>query len=120
MDSFSATMMGIANHNRPIKKVFDWDKAARLIKQHQPRFASAGLSEDWSCTGGTIYADGRVIGIDEKDNDDFATYTYLSSTWATPTLRMDGVEYQCYVMENNTEWEYDTKWPQSALDILGV
>lgn len=119
MDSFSAIMMGVANRNR-LMKVFDWDKAARLIKQHQPQFASAGLSEDWSCTGGTIYADGRVIGIDEKDDDDFATYTYLASTWATPILRMDGVEYQCYVMENNTEWKHDTKWPQSALDILGI
>ena len=27
--------------------VFDWNKAARIIKEQNPKIASAGLSGDW-------------------------------------------------------------------------
>lgn len=110
MDSFTAMMMGMANRDREMM-VFDWDKAARLILYHQPKCAEAGLLGDWAMTGGTIYQDKQLI----KDS-----YTYLASTWAKPLLRLDDVDYECYTMQSQTEWNAETKWPQSALDILGI
>ena len=48
-------------------------------------------------------------------------YTYLSSTWAVPELDMDGEIVDCYRMEHEVPgWNSNTKWPQSALDILSA
>lgn len=107
MDTLTAFAMGEANRGREMK-VFDWDKAARLIAEHKSKYASAGLLEDWEWTGGCIYEDGKPM-LDE--------YTYLASTWATPTLLLDDA-YDCYVMESETAWKAETKWPESALRIL--
>lgn len=94
--------------------IFDWHKAARLIKERQPQVASAGLESDWGSTGGTIYTgkDGPV----KKDE----SYTYLSSNWATPELDLDGEIIDCYIeSDNNPEgWSESTVWPDSALAIL--
>ncbi len=48
------------------EKVFDWDKAAKIIKELQPKKASAGLAEDWDCTSMDIFVDGKVVK-DEYD-----------------------------------------------------
>ena len=57
-----------------------------------------------------IFDDGRPV----KDD-----YTFLASTWATPTLEIDGdEEIECYIMSNETRWGSDTKWPNSSLEIL--
>ena len=110
MDSMSAFAKGEANR-RNEQKVFDWDKAAELIKERNPRIASAGLSSDWEWTGGTIYQDNKP---------DFDSYTYLASTWATPELDLDGNIFKCFKMQSEVpDWSSDTKWPQSALEILG-
>ncbi len=74
MDTISAFAMGMANRSKE-SMVFDWDKAAKLIKERQPNSAEAGLSGDWGCTGGEIYRDGEPI---------LNSYTFLASTWATP------------------------------------
>jgi hypothetical protein len=110
MDSMMAMMMGMMSRGQEMK-VFDWDKCARLIKEHDPTTASAGLIEDWFWTGGIIYRDGKIV-----DEDDM--YTYLASTWATPTLVMDDEEYPCYVMQSKTEWDEETYWPESSRNIL--
>ena len=39
-------LRGMMNRGNEMK-VFDWDKAAQLIKEHNPKEAIAGLSEDW-------------------------------------------------------------------------
>lgn len=88
-------------------RVFDWDKAARLMKEKNAVYAEAGLANDWSCTGGTILDDGKPT----------KGYTYLASTWALPTLIVDGEEVECWIYETETEWDSGTSWPQSALDI---
>ena len=88
-------------------KVFDWDKAAHLMKDKKAVHAEAGLSGDWSCTGGTILDGGKPS----------KGYTYLASTWATPTLIVDGEEIDCWIYETDTDWDSGTSWPQSALDI---
>lgn len=107
MDNFKATM-GEANREKELM-VFDWDKAARRIKESNCRNASAGLRLDWEYTGGEIYVNGEPTS---------KPYTYLASTWAIPELELDGTLEECYIMESETEWDSHTKWPQSALDIL--
>lgn len=111
MDTMRAFAMGIANRGRE-QKVFDWDRAARRIKETGARSAEAGLAMDWDSTGGRILADGQPV-IREQ------TYTYLASTWATPLLVLDGEEEQCYRMASDTpKWGASTYWPESALTIL--
>jgi hypothetical protein len=115
MDTLTAYSMSQMAAKKGAKQmIFDWHKAARLIKEHQPQEASAGLNSDWEYTGGLIWSgkDGPV-----KKGD---TYTYLSSNWATPELDLDGTIHDCYIdSDNNPEgWGSDTLWPQSALDIL--
>ena len=108
MDTMQAFMINMASQGcRP--RVFDWDKAARIIREKQPREASAGLRDDWEWTGGTIYEDGHPVRDD---------YTYLASNWAIPELTLDGETMECWTWEDETKWDADTKWPKSALKIL--
>lgn len=111
MNTMMAFAMGELNrHNE--KKVFDWNKAAKLINEnYRNEVVFAGLSGDMEYTSGCIFKDGRPV-LDD--------YTYLSSTWATPVLAVGDEEIPCYIMQHETEWDDSTKWPQSALDILGV
>ena len=109
MNTEMAFMMGMANRGKELM-VFDWDKAAQLIKEHKPESAFAYLYSDAEWTGGTIYEDGEIVTD---------SYTYLASTWATPMLDLDGDEYECYKMQHEVpEWGSDTKWPESARKIL--
>lgn len=91
--------------------VFDWDKAAKIIKETNPKYASAGLRDDWSNTGGTIWEEGKPV---------FSNYTFLASWWADPMLVTSERGYECYVPHGSTEWSAETKWPESALKILGL
>ena len=91
-------------------KVFDWDKAARIIADSKAEEAFAGLAEDWEFTYGRIYRDGHVV-LDD--------YTFLASDWATPTLICGGMDYECFREDDETPgWNEKTKWPGSALAIL--
>jgi len=111
MDSMQAFMKGEANRGKE-SMVFDWDRAATLIKESGALNASAGLASDWEYTGGTIFRDGKIP--DEQ-------YCYLASTWATPELEIDGEIIRCYKMESETDgWGSDTFWPESARKILGL
>lgn len=111
MDSFKAFAMGEANRGKELM-VFDWDKAARIIKERGATTASAGLRFDWDWTGGLILCDGKPY------NDGS---TYLASTWAVPELDIDGDVMPCYRMQSEVpNWGADTKWPESALAILNV
>lgn len=111
MDTFSAFAMGAANRGKP-PMVFDWVKAATLIKERAPSRARAGLSGDWDWTGGVIFADGAPVPREE-------TYTFLSSTWATPELDLDGEVIDCFIMAKDSPgWGSDTYWPDEALAIL--
>lgn len=112
MDSFSAFARGEASRDKPLM-VFDWHKAAKLIKENKPKTASAGLESDWEWTGGEIYSNGEIIMSD---------YTYLSSTWATPQLDMDGEITPCWLYQNDCpeNWDSGTKWPESAQQILNA
>ncbi|MEM7067952.1 MAG: hypothetical protein AAF478_03635 [Pseudomonadota bacterium] len=111
MDTARAFALGDANRGNEMK-VFDWDKAARLIKERTPLEARAGLQSDWEYTGGPIYRDGSPVPSDQ-------TYVYLASTWATPEIDLDGDVIPCFKMESETNnWDADTYWPDTALEIL--
>ena len=109
MNSIAAMVVGQAYRGNELM-VFDWNKAARLIKESKTDYASAGLDEDWEWTGGVIYENGEPV----RD-----AYTYLSSTWATPKLCINGNFIDCYKMAHEVpNWNAETKWPESALKIL--
>lgn len=92
--------------------VFDWFKAAEIIKERQPSLARAGLRDDWEWTGGDIYRDGSPVPEDE-------TYTYLASIWAVPELCLDGEIFPCWIWEADSPgWYHGTYWPEGALKIL--
>ena len=111
MDTFFAFAFGEATRGRELM-VFDWDKAADLIREKKPHYAEAGLQGDWEWTGGTIYENGKPVDWD---------YTFLASTWAVPQLVMDGKVIPCFRMQSETPgWDSDTKWPESALEILNA
>lgn len=107
MNTEAAFAMALASFGKE-RMVFDWDTAAKLIAEHKPRYAAAGLRGDWEYTGGMIYKGGKVV----------EDYTFLSSTWAVPELEMDGERIPCFVMETQTDWDEHTKWPESAREIL--
>ena len=72
--------------------------------------ASAHLKGDEHFTGGEIFMDGKPV---------MDCYTYLASAWAIPQIEIDGIAYDCFVPRNESNgWDSDTKWPQSALNIL--
>lgn len=97
-------------------RVFDWIRAAEIIKKEKPKVAEAGLEEDWNCTAGYVWRDGKPVPKDE-------TYTYLASRWATPILRLDdGKEIECWVFDNEEgnphKFNEKTYWPDVALKII--
>lgn len=109
MNTIAAFAIGQAYQGNELK-VFDWDKAAKLIKESKTNYASAGLDEDWEWTGGVIYKDNKPVTD---------SYTYLSSTWATPKLCINDEFIDCYKMWCEVpDWNAETKWPESALKIL--
>ena len=111
MDTMSAFVRGEANRGKE-SMVFDWNRAAQIIKERGAKEASAGLSSDWEYTGGSILTDGKPTPKDD-------TYVFLASTWATPELEIDGETIDCYVMQSATPgWDAGTYWPESALAIL--
>lgn len=114
MNTLDAFAKGEANRGKE-RMVFDWNKAAKIIKEafadDNEIACGAGLRGDWVGTGGAIFMSGKPV---DKDN----TYTFLASTWATPELKVDGVSVDCYIMESETEWDEETYWPESALEIL--
>lgn len=90
--------------------VFDWDRAAEIIRKRGCKEASAGLRGDWEYTGGCIFENGEPV----REGD-----TYLASTWAVPELCINGRRIACYRMASETPgWGSDTTWPESALKIL--
>ncbi len=113
MDSMSAFVRGEMSRGARVR-VFDWVRAAELIKERRPDRAEAGLGEDWEYTGGCIYtADGIPAEAD--------TYVYLTSTWAVPELDLDGDVIDCWTWQDETPgWDSHTYWPPEALAVLGV
>ncbi len=112
MDTMSAFALGEKNRGKE-EMVFDWEKAARLIRDKKPSVVRAGLAMDWEYTGGDIYRDGGPVSKDD-------TYVFLAGTWAVPEIEIDGEISQCYRMKSETPgWDSDTYWPDEAASIIG-
>lgn len=111
MTNINVFAMGQANRGKE-QMVFDWLKAAQLIKEAKPVIAGAGLAGDWDYTGGTIFENNAPVNKDDS-------YTYLSSDWATPELEMDGLRQDCYQMQSALpDYGAKTFWPEDALEVL--
>ncbi len=111
MDSISAFVLGNVSRGKPLM-VFDWNKAAKMMRDQKANYATAGLSRDWEKTGGSILRNG--IPIKEED-----THVYLASRWAKPELDIDGTVTPCWKYQDDTdEWDRSTYWPESARAIL--
>jgi hypothetical protein len=106
MKTSQAIVRAAINKDKPLM-VFDWVKAAKIIKEKKPKVATAGLLDDEEWTAGIIYKDGKIV-TDE--------YTHLSSTWATPVLIIKDKKIPCYTFD--TKWDHDTKWPEEAVREL--
>lgn len=119
-DGFNPNGQGQINRKlgKPLM-VFDWDKAAEIIKEklklHPDLKAEAGLQGDWAYTGGVIFENGKPT------NDE---YTYLQSNWAKPTLILewDGEEQEEIICETegNERFGSDSKWDDKSLAILEI
>jgi len=110
MDTFRLMANAEASRGQE-PKVFDWEKAARLIKNSKATNASAGLSGDWSPTCGVIFENGNP--------SDGKYAPYLSSTWANPQILIGDCYQDCYRMQSKTPgWDSGTFWPKEALAIL--
>lgn len=101
-------------------KVFDWDKAANIIKDklknHPDLKAEAGLQGDWAFTGGVIFCDGKPTD---------SSYTYLGSVWATPSLilswdEIEQEEVECFSFGDECRFDENSKWDDDSLKILGI
>ncbi len=92
-------------------KVFDWNKAAALIKEHNATTAVAGLAEDWFWTAGLILEDGLPV---------VKGCPYLASIWATPVILLDEDEFgiECWCWKSESDWNESTLWPQEAIEQL--
>lgn len=102
------TMGELTRGDEPM--VFDWIKAAKIIKERGAKNARAGLEGDWEETEKIILADGKLTT---------EPYQHLSSTWATPRLEIDGEIIPCFVMQGEQlDWDSDTFWPEEAKKIL--
>lgn len=120
MDTLLAGLLGAkARREGREAKVFDWDYAATLLRL----FASDGIKDVEVCLlqdEGNTYA----YAIEDKKININKGYAYLSSVWATPGMIIyydDGheVTVPCFKMQHEVpNWDCDTWWPDSALDIL--
>jgi len=109
METLYALAMGRLHMNDQLM-VFDWDKAAHILAVRNPDEALAGLQYDYEYTAGVIWRKGKPV----KDE-----YTYLASTWARPMLIIGDEEIECWRYKGEVpEWNSETKWPQSALEIV--
>ena len=100
---------------------FDWEKAALLIKEHQPVKAVAGLKGDFEWTGAVIYRNGHPILIDPKTGE--KPYTFLGSNWAKPLLVLTDhkgcdATFECYTTGKEKPFRCGTYWPREAIFLL--
>jgi hypothetical protein len=92
--------------------VFDWDRAAWLIREFKATHATAGLAGNWECTSGPILEDGKPV------DPEFTSF-WLASDWAEPHLVLEGEMIPCWRLAYHAPgWDESTYWPKSALAIL--
>lgn len=93
------------SQNRPMM-IFDWQKAAKIINERKPSYASAKIDGDDE-TETSIFANGKAIIFNGRPG-------FVCSHWGEPTLCIDGEEIPCYTYEADEE----EVWPLYALKTL--
>ena len=83
-------------------KQLDWEHAKRICEKYPGCTISAGLDEDWDCTGGVIFDGKNYVTSD---------YVFVSSFWATPVVKVElpdkTLTIDCYMRgddENMPKW----------------
>ena len=89
-------------------KIFDWNKAARLIVESKVETAKAGLEEDWENTSRIIW----FRGIVAEGN------TPIESRFATPVVEIDGEKIACYIFDCDLDNWQEKEWPNLARIIV--
>ena len=94
-------------------KVFDWARAAEILRERGLPDAEAGLQNDMEWTGGSIMRDHKPVPREE-------TYTFLASIWATPILVINDEEISCWKYDDNSHntAAAETYWPDYAVQAL--
>lgn len=92
-------------------RVFDWEKAAKIILERKAEKAVAGIDTDWLGTRDAIYKDGKPV--ENRDSG-----AYLQSHWGFPTLSVNGDMIQCYREVKVESDELFDWWPDRALEVL--
>lgn len=129
MDTFECAIRAqLARKEGQKLKVFDWDKAACIIKTFLMALQKrgtllcvyAGLRADAGNTTDVIFEDGKVVTEDRL--------CYLASIWDTPVLTLyitddtgneSEKEIECWRYKDEVpQWDSNTLWPESALKIL--
>lgn len=118
MNSFEAFIMGEMNRDKT-ERVFDWDKALKILKEKKAKHAWAGLANDMEYTAGRILVEGKPVTD---------SYTYLASTWATPVIvitenkddgYLDSDMIECWVYntekDNPNKYSAESKWLDLSL-----
>ena len=110
MNTLEAFARGQAARGQ-IQRVFDWVKAAQILKESGAKNAIAGLSSDMEWTSDDILVNGKI-----PDKGD----CFLSSNWATPVLIIDDSydEIECWKYEDECNYDSDTFWPEDARRIF--
>ena len=95
------------------KMVFDWERAADLLRKRRPRAAYVSMvGKRERSTPVLIYKDGEIV------HDSLYGWGYYDA-FDTPTLLIDGDEIECFRLENTiTTWALGDYWPESARRIL--
>ena len=111
VDAFAGYAMAkAARAAGEVGKVFDWDTAARILRDRKATNACAYLEGDYEWTVGDILIDGEITTEGRA---------YLFSLWATPILEIDGKPIEYWVPgDDPREWDSGTHWPESAVAIF--
>lgn len=106
--------------NGIVGKMFDWDKAMKIINLKHIANASIGLAEDWFFTGQQIIKDGEPYYSEESHGDNIRYFAF--SDWATPCIYdMDkDVAYECWTERTDKDLHDLThfSWTQDLINKL--
>lgn len=111
MDPFDIFVNGL-RHEKNERRVFDWNKAAQILRDRKTLTCKACIIEDYDETVGSILIDGEPA-LDFK-------FPYLSSCYGTPCIVFEDCDFvPCWIPQSESpDWTGYTYWPESARCIL--
>lgn len=93
-------------------KIFNWLKAAQLIKAKGCDSAIAFLQNDRYHTAGFIFLDGEIVSRSDST-------AYLASEVDEPVIEIAGEVISCGIEESDSPgWSLETWWPDEAVEVL--